>query len=306
MPALLEFFHTDFPEPAFEKKILFTRDRSKPANGLGFGEIIEVRERLVLDSGSWVRTFTFYLPAKSDSFLVCKSLFIELEKLREEADQLPDGFPELLTGSRRSIVYSRRIYVYSEEPLGVEQLEELRNQCRDLGFALAFRSQDYVLHKLESGKPLAYIAHDLLDRTAIAATLAAGLRSRGCFAWYEDYALVPSMHPVERLCRGLEEARRGILVVSPAMLTTLSSVRKEFNRVFTREKILNERMLVPIWVRVTKDEVSDLSSSLAESFSLAWPLSSGKTDEEFQREVELLVSRLHIQLGSLEGIHRFH
>lgn len=72
--------------------------------------------------------------------------------------------------------------------------------------------------------------------------------------------------------------------------------KTEFNSIFTRELIKKEKVILPIWSGVTKEEIYEYSPSLADTFALFWPSSIDKDEEKYKQEVEQLISKLHTAL----------
>jgi hypothetical protein len=82
-------------------------------------------------------------------------------------------------------------------------------------------------------------------------------------------------------------------VITPNFLTNPGWTKKEFNSIFTREMIFNERIVLPIWFNVTKEEVYEYSPSLADTVALNWPDPSTMPEDNYKQEVEKLLSKLH-------------
>lgn len=308
MPSLLEFFNHDFKGSGLEKTIVFSRETIENRAAKNLGEIIEIRQRLIQDPDSLVRLFTFYVPASSTTLLVCKSLIFEIEKLKWEAEdaEFNEQFQEAPLRSKYDSLYSKRIFIYSELPLSSGEFAELDKLCRSMDFVLTFRSSDYVRSKTACTRPLAFISHDPKDKDSIVKIIAQGLQSRSCYAEYEEYSLLPGDKLNESIEKGIKESMRCILVISSDFLSNQAWAKKEFNSVFTRERIYNERMVLPVWSDVTKEQVYEYSPSVAEAFALIWPSATGKKAEDHKQEMEVLISRLHIQIASMDGLHRFH
>jgi len=146
---------------------------------------------------------------------------------------------------------------------------------------------------MESEIPVAFISHDSRDKELIAKRLSNGLNSRLCFVWYDEYSLKIGDSLRESIEEGIKNAKKCILVLTKNYLSNPGWGKKEFNSIFTREMIFNERVVLPIWYGVTKEEVYDYSPSLADTFALTWPSPENKTEEEYKTEVEQLISKIH-------------
>jgi hypothetical protein len=308
MPTLLEFFYHDFNGPSVDKTIVFSRETIENRATKNLGEIIEIRLRLLQDPDSLVKVFTFYIPASTTPLLVCKSLIYELEKLKWESQDrefLPPSSEEHLKCWHDS-VYSKKIFIYSELPLSEAESTELDQLCHSMDWVLTLRSSNYMQCKIKSIRPMAFICHDQGDKESIAKPIARGLHSRFCYAGYEHFSLHPGIRLAPSVERGLQDGLHCILVISPGFLLNQAHAKIEFNSVFTKERIYNNRKVLPIWYGVTQEEVRDYSPLICDAFALTWPQREGKGEEEYQQEIEILISRLHVQIASMDGFHRFH
>ncbi|HEV3252744.1 MAG TPA: toll/interleukin-1 receptor domain-containing protein [Puia sp.] len=307
MPTLKEFLDNDFREMGFEKTIVFSKEIVENRIVKSSGEIIEIKQRLIQDSTSWARFFVFYIPKTSDTLLVCKSLLFEFEKLKSEVEdfEFPGEFSENLPIRKHVSVYSKRIFIYSELQLSPEDFCELDKLAKSRGLQLEFRSTHYMQKKMESNHPLAFISHEQIDKELIAKPLAQGLNARLCTVLYDEYSLHKETGLLESIERGIMQAKRCILIISPTFLSNQGERKKEFNSIFTPERIFNERIVLPIWVNVSKEQVYEYSPSIADTFGLVWPTSLEIPEKEYKKEVQILISRLHTQIASIEGFHGF-
>ena len=146
---------------------------------------------------------------------------------------------------------------------------------------------------METQQPLAFISHDSKDKELIAKPLAHGLNSRLCFVWYDEFSLKVGDSLRESIEKGIKEAKKCVLVLTPNFLNNPGWGKKEFNSIFTREMIFDERIVLPIWHNVTKEDVYEYSPSLADTVALIWPNKSDLADAEYSQEVEKLISKIH-------------
>jgi len=61
--------------------------------------------------------------------------------------------------------------------------------------------------------------------------------------------------------------------------------------------IFNERIVLPIWYDVSKEEVYEYSPSLADTVALIWPKKDDLSEEEYKKNVELLISKVHTAIN---------
>lgn len=295
MPTLLEYFNNDFKDLSLDRTITFTIQQLDNEKNVIGQENIEVKERIRQNLDSSVRLFTYYIPAFRDTLGLISSILNQLEKQAKEAEGLAvmGGFSGDVQVGEHKNIYSNRIYFYTETLLQTEEVQNLDKFCKERGLFVSVRSTDYLKRKMETEKPVAFISHDSRDKELIAKRLSNGLSSRLCFVWYDEYSLKIGDSLRKSIEEGIKNAKKCILVLTKNYLSNPGWGKKEFNSIFTREMIFNERVVLPIWYGVTKEDVYEYSPSLADTFALTWPSPENKTEEEYKTEVEQLISKIH-------------
>lgn len=298
MPTLLEYFNNDFKDLSIDRTISITAQRLDINKTVIAQEDLEIKERIRQKGDSSVRLFTYYIPVYSDTLGVICSLIEGVEERGKEVEGIivTEGFGGDVNAGEQKIIYSNRIYFYTETVLTSEEVTRLDQFCKTLGLLVTVRSIEYLKNKMEIEQPAAFISHDSRDKELIAKKLADGLNSRLCFVWYDEYALKIGDSLRESIEEGIKKAKKCILILTKNFLNNPGWGKREFNSIFTREMIYNERIVLPIWFGVKKEEVYDYSPSLADTFALTWPSPDGKTDDEYKQEVEQLISKIHTAL----------
>jgi hypothetical protein len=157
-------------------------------DGSVIGEIIA---RLHFDFNANAKYISFYIPALDE--VTCPEA-LALAKLPEIL-QWPETQVDvtLRSGSEqiegRSLVFTGRVYLYSERPISDELRQPLLAQAKAQGHSLIFRSVQYVTERNRWEKPRAFISHDSRDKTAIAEPLAAELQNLRCPVWFDKFSL---------------------------------------------------------------------------------------------------------------------
>lgn len=200
---------------------------------------------------------------------------------------------ETLVGNNRT-TFSRKFFIYTENELDSDQLEELGELAGKHDLYVAIRSQKYCMDKKNSEIPSAFISHDSKDKDIIARPLATGLASRLTNVWYDEFTLEPGDSLREKIEKGIKEAKKCILVLTPNFLSNEGWGKKEFNSIFTREMIMKENIIIPIWNGISPQEVYEYSPSLADTIAHIWPENNSP---EYEKKVELLISKIHTQLS---------
>lgn len=292
MPTLLEYFNNDFKDLSLDSTLIFTmlnQDDTKSSKN------IEIKERIKQEKNSSVRVFTFYIPMNEEPLIVILELLKQIDKRIENSNKLVayTKFTSDQEFGNFKYIYSNRIYIYTENLLVESQKLQLNEFCKIKGYFVTVRSSDYINEKMRLEKPMAFISHDSRDKEFIARRLATGLSSRLCPVWYDEFSLKVGDSLRDSIETGIKEAKKCILVLTKSYLSNPGWGKKEFNSIFTREMIMNEKIVLPIWYGVTKEEIYEYSPSLVDTFALIWPSIENKTDDQYNKDVEKLISKIH-------------
>jgi len=98
--------------------------------------------------------------------------------------------------------------------------------------------------------------------------LAERLRSSLCPVWYDEFSLHPNASLRESIDAGLHDSKRCVVVLSPNFLTNPGWGKGEFNAIINRHFAAGGKVLIPIWHGVTREEVADYSSLVADIFAI--------------------------------------
>ena len=287
MPTLLEYFKNDFPALSLDRTISLADSVT--------GEQTDVHERIVQDINSSARLFTFYVPAGESTGGVCHSLLSNLETFIKNASTIDaiGGFHADVSLGVHNPVYSNRVYIYTESLLSGNDRGQINAVAIEKGLHVTLRSTDYLENRMKLEKPLAFISHDSRDKDQIARPIAFGLSSRLCTVWYDEYSLKIGDGLRESIEKGIKEAKKCVVILTPNFLNNPGWGKKEFNSIFTREMVMEERIVLPIWFGVTKEQIYEYSPSLADTVALIWPSSDDCSEDEYKQLKEQLLSKLH-------------
>ena len=172
--------------------------------------------------------------------------------------------------SIREISLSRRVFIYSETELSAADTTKLLNESESLGHKLLFRSRDYVHIRTSLEAPLAFISHDYRDKEDVARPIAINLQKMLCPVWYDEFSLKVGDNLRESIEKGLKECKKCVLVLSPYFFSNNGWTKREFDSIFTREILEQNRLVLPIWHGITKHEVYEYSPSLLNIKGLNW------------------------------------
>ena len=147
--------------------------------------------------------------------------------------------------------------------------DRIRDLAKSTGAKVMFRSKKYVENRTRFEIPHAFISHDSKDR-ATAQTIATYLQNRLCPVWYDEFSLSVGDNLRESIEKGLKESKKCILVLSRDFLSNPGWTKKEFDSIFTREILEQTRLILPVWLNVSTEDVFAYSPSLANVFALNW------------------------------------
>jgi len=100
----------------------------------------------------------------------------------------------------------------------------------------------------------AFVLHYFKDSNSLAAPLAQAFAERGLPVNYTDYVLEPG-HDVEKVIKnGLAKHRFGIIVISRSMI---KAGWKQSEIDYIKDLITKDRLLIPVWHNVSKQQMSD-------------------------------------------------
>lgn len=295
MPTLLEYFTNDFKSLSIDSSLTTTIKQVDENSTVISTEQVVVKRRIKHSHNSSCLLLTFYIPERNDTLSIIGSVLDKLDEHKTAAlgiETIGSYQNDVLLGTHKR-VFSNRIYFYIETALTKEETDLLDKHCKEKEIYVTVRSQNYVNTRMTNEKPQAFISHDSRDKELIAKILANGLSSRLCSVWYDEFSLKVGQSLRESIETGIKDAKKCILVLTPNFLQNPGWTKKEFNSIFTREMIFNERIVIPIWHGVVKEEIYDYSPSLADTVALIWPNPTELDENEYNKEVEKLISKIH-------------
>lgn len=130
-----------------------------------------------------------------------------------------------------------------------------------------------------------FISHASEDKESFVRKLAEGLRASGINVWYDEFELKVGDSLRRSIDRGLTGSRFGIVVLSTAFFAK-NWTQYELDGLVTKEHSGSGKVILPIWHKVSKDEVASYSPTLADKVALNTGIQS--LDEIVARLVEVV------------------
>ena len=113
----------------------------------------------------------------------------------------------------------------------------------------------------------AFISHCIEDPGKFIRSLAEALRSRGITVWYDEFELSVGDSLRRSIDKGLVKSRFGIVVLSPAFFAK-NWTQYQLDGLVAKE-MEGGKVILPIWHKISKDEVMSYSPSLADKMALS-------------------------------------
>ena len=234
--------------------------------------IVEVIVKLHYDFDANAKYVSFYIPCTDD--VDCPEALL-LNNMQDVLEKWPHEM-QVLAGfgggqmDNRDLVFTGRVYFYSERPLPEPERSRLLSEAKALGHNLVLRSSDYVTERNKWERPHAFISHDSHDKSDIAEPLAIQLQKLQCFVWYDEFTLKIGDSLRESIEKGLKECRKCILVLTPNFLKNGGWSKREYDSIFTRELVEKQNLILPLWHGVSQEDVYEYSPVLADRVAARW------------------------------------
>lgn len=115
----------------------------------------------------------------------------------------------------------------------------------------------------------AFISHASEDKETIARPLATKLSEYGLKIWFDEFTLEVGDSLIESIDKGLASSRFGIVILSRSFLEK-GWTKYELKGLLTRE-IGKGKIVLPVWHNISRDEIMNISPTLADKFALLSP-----------------------------------
>lgn len=279
MATLREYFDTDFTHILNGAKTL----KLQFENSLD----LEVQVRLHLDFAANARYISCFIPHHTVPIAALVMILEQIQLVLNLTDDIhvQAGYVGEKPVNSQQLVFTGRVYFYSETDIPDNDFEELQRQALTNGLSICLRTQTYATERSKLEKPLAFICHDTRDKKEVARPIAMGLSRLMCPVWYDEFSLKVGGRLRESIEKGLKECKKCVLVLSPQFFSNTGWTRVEFDSIFTRELIESKDFLLPVWFGVTKKQVFEYSPSLANRVAVDWGLGETEVLRRLHREI---------------------
>jgi TIR domain len=163
------------------------------------------------------------------------------------------------------LLFVGRTYLYAEVRLTEEERTELVAAGKARGLSIELRDLKWLDAYNSSTHPLAFLSHDSRDKEDVARPLSLELGRLLCPVWYDEYSLKVGDSLTESIDRGIRQAQKCVIVLSPHFLENPGWSKAEFKAIMNRH-IEEGAVLLPVWHNVTRDDVYGYSSFLVDIY----------------------------------------
>ena len=263
MATLREYFDTDFT------RVL---NAGAPVHWVQTGVAGDIPARVHLDFDSNAKFVSYYLPADACRPALIDAMVGHLDTLLTDASSVDveTGFRGELKLRSVDLRFAGRLFIYHEAEIDDVVQTAVRTRALAQNVLVQFRGPTFAAERSKLEKPLAFISHDSRDKDEIARPIAIGLAKLMCPVWFDEFSLRVGDRLRESIERGLREARKCILVVTPNFVGNRGWTREEFGAIFTRELVDKADVILPVWHEVSREQVFEFSPVLADRFAVQW------------------------------------
>jgi hypothetical protein len=113
-----------------------------------------------------------------------------------------------------------------------------------------------------------FISHATEDKEDVARPLAEALRKLGLRVWYDEFELSVGDSLRRKIDNGLARSRFGIVVLSPSFFEK-NWPQYELDGLVAKEVQHGQKVILPLWHKLSKDEVMRFSPTLADRVALS-------------------------------------
>ena len=164
--------------------------------------------------------------------------------------------------------FTGRVYIYTLNPIEQTIKQQLIELAKTYDLSLVIRGKEYADARSKIEKPFAFLCHDSKDKEAFVSELALRLQKMMCPVWYDEYSLEVGDSLRESIEKGIKECKKCILVLSPNFFSNEGWTKAEFDSIYMKEIVEQNRIMLPVWHNVTAEDVYEYSPRLADRLGI--------------------------------------
>lgn len=146
--------------------------------------------------------------------------------------------------------------------------QDVEQQKSQLNFLINqnYSSKTENINDLDDKEYDFFISHASDDKDEIVRDLVDALKNNGFKVWYDEFELKIGDSLRKKIDNGLAKSKYGIVIISPSFLKK-KWPEYELNGMVAKE-MNGHKVILPIWHKITKDEVLKFSPTLADKMAL--------------------------------------
>tara|TARA_B110000967_G_scaffold203007_1_gene242858 strand:- start:647 stop:1630 length:984 start_codon:yes stop_codon:yes gene_type:complete len=113
-----------------------------------------------------------------------------------------------------------------------------------------------------------FISHASEDKLDFVRPLAEELTKRGYNIWYDEFSLELGDSLVDGISKGIKNSLYGIIIISKNFFKK-SWTKKELEALLNKEIILNQTLILPVWLDITPKDVYNFSPLLVDKLAVS-------------------------------------
>lgn len=165
----------------------------------------------------------------------------------------------------KDAIYNRTLYIYTREILGDQEL--LLAHLKTKGYRVFIKSDDYYKETEEARQPDVFICHDSQDKVEFVEPLVNELKTLNLKVWYDNESMSLGDSLQDSIEDGLSKSKFGVVIVSHNFINNTKWTRRELRTFLSRELQVGKKVILPIRLNVTPEEVSNYHSELGDKIS---------------------------------------
>ena len=221
---------------------------------------------------------SFLLPPLNDVTEICKTILDNMKQIvsHVEGDIVisrgPEGAVDWEKKMSTQLIFCGRVFFYVDKYLNEKTRKQLNDSYENKNIYMVFRDNAYIDLRRRTSPPVAFISFDSSNRKDVAEPLARSLSARRVPVWFDEYELKPGELIKEQLCKGIDECGVCILIISEQLIRNQSHARWEVDKFLALENTSEggNFHILPIWVGVNKEQVTEFNSKLGERLAVSW------------------------------------
>jgi len=280
--TLAEYFNKDFSR-------YMTTAQEHTVTNTAIQETTKVTARVHQDYEACSKFGSLFIPSGAPTKDIIFYYADDISRVLKVTDGVlvKTGFGRLgMDTSSEQLNFTGRLFVYSENELDGTSLTQVTNFAKSKGLHLVFRSQTYSQERSRYERPLAFISHDSRDKLAVAAPIALGLQKLMCPVWYDEYSLKVGDSLRESIERGIKAASTCVVVLSKNFFSNNGWTKAEFDSIYVKEIIEKKRVMLPVWVDVSKEDVYEYSPRLVDRVGVSMALGIDEVVRRLHHAIE--------------------